>query len=272
MDPLWSGKSLGFAGGGNMAEALVKGIIGANLLPSQHIAVYDPLPTRRVLFANLGCQPVESIHSVMQADVVLLAMKPQNLREAVAEVSREYRPATLLISIAAGIGTRVIEQTLPEGARVIRVMPNTPLLVGKGMSGLAKGSAASAADMQMALSLFSCSGTAVEVEERLLDSVTALSGSGPAYLFLFAEALIAAGVKLGLTPALAKQLTITMLNGSAEMLSQYQDPALLRQQVTSPGGTTAAALAVFEKRDFAGMVAEALAAANARSIELGRDA
>ncbi len=269
-EQIWRGKLLGIIGGGNMAEALVRGVITAGLVAAYRVIAYDPLPARRQVFADLGCLAAESVRDTLNADVILLATKPQNLREAVGGLSGAIRPGTLFISIAAGIGTQAIEKLLPSGTRVIRVMPNTPLLVGQGMSALARGSAAGQEDMELALELFACAGKAVEVRENLLDSVTALSGSGPAYFFRFAEALIAGGVALGMSPSLSKELTIAMLKGSAEMLERYQDPALLRERVTSPGGTTAAALKVFEDRDFAAMIAEALSAASRRSVELGQ--
>lgn len=267
---LWRGKLFGVIGGGNMAEALVRGVLESGLMPSSRVVVYDPLPARRDAFSRLGCLAVENAGEAFQADAILLAVKPQQLREAISDMGTAMRKDALVISIAAGIGTGTIEKSLQPGARVVRVMPNTPLLVGQGMSALARGAYAGTDDMRMALALFSCAGTAVEVDESDLDAVTALSGSGPAYLFRFAEALIAGGMQMGLDHGLSRELTINMLRGSAEMLARFRDPASLREQVTSPGGTTAAALRVFEERGLFPTVVDALAAARVRSIELGR--
>lgn len=270
-DSAWTGKTLGIIGGGNMAEALTRGVLAANLLPAGAIIVYDPLPERREVFGKLGCLAVESASEVLASEVILLATKPQALRAALEGLGAKMRKSTLVISIAAGVGSRSIAALLPDDARVIRVMPNTPLLVGSGVAGVARGAGAGDADMAMALRLFACAGVAYEVEETDLDAVTALSGSGPAYLFRFAEALIAGGEQIGLSPELAKNLTINMLRGSAEMLSRFQEPDVLRERVTSPGGTTAAALNVFESGDFTGLVVRALVAARDRGVELGRD-
>ncbi len=265
---LWKNKTLGVIGGGNMAEALLRGVISSGLLAADRVCVFDIVPARREVFAGLGCRIAESAAGASGEDVVLLAVKPQNVRDALSGVA--VRPGQVVASILAGVPTRVLESIPGAGSRVVRVMPNTPLLVGKGMAGLAGGGGATAEDVALIRTLFACSGDAVEVRESDLDAVTALSGSGPAYLFRFAEALIAAGEDLGLEPALAKRLTIGMLAGSAEMLSRDGDAAELRRRVTSPGGTTAAALAVLESGDFEGLVRSALRAAHDRSAELGK--
>ncbi|MCC8190489.1 MAG: pyrroline-5-carboxylate reductase, partial [Planctomycetes bacterium] len=267
---LWGDKLLGIVGGGNMAEALVRGVLAAGLLPARQVVVFDPLPDRREVFAGLGCLPVVQAQDVVAAEVILLAVKPQTMREAVMALDLDSERRRLILSIAAGIATARIETLLPPGTPVVRIMPNTPLLVGMGVSALARGTHATAGDLELAAALFACGGQAVVVDEALLDAVTALSGSGPAYLFRFAEALMAGAVDIGLPPDLARDLTIGTLRGAAEMLVADPDAAALRQRVTSPGGTTAAALVVFDRRDLTGMVAEALRAARDRSLELGR--
>ena len=267
-DYQWNDKRLGVIGGGNMAEALLRGVISSGLLPPASIAVFDPLPERRKVFAELGCLAAGSASEVLKCDVILLATKPQGVRDALAGV--ELTGRQLLVSILAGVPTAVLEGLLPHGSRVVRVMPNTPLLVGMGMSGLAGGANADANDMALALSLFAAGGDAAEVGEGDLDAVTALSGSGPAYVFRFAESLMEGGEKLGLEPELARRLAIGTLRGAAEMLARDGDAVELRRRVTSPGGTTAAALDVLERGDFAGLVARALRAACERSVELGR--
>ena len=265
----WSGRTLGVIGGGNMAEALIRGVLSSGLLPAASVTVFDILPARRKVFADLGCTAAESASTAAGADAVLIATKPQTMREALS--GSAARDDQLFISIAAGIPSRVIEDMLGGGARVVRVMPNTPLLVGAGMAAVCGGAKARPDDVELAVALFSCCGRAVRVDESLMDAVTALSGSGPAYLFRFAETLMAGGEKLGLAPDLARELTIGMLEGSAKMLTQNSDAARLRENVTSPGGTTAAALNVFEERGFPGLVADAMKAARDRGVELGRD-
>ncbi len=264
----WRGKTLAVIGGGNMAEALLRGVIASGLLPAADIIVYDILPARRGLFAALGCRTVESPEHASAADAILLATKPKDLGSALHAFT--LRPGRVLLSILAGVPSARIESLLPPESRVVRVMPNTPLLVGKGMTCFAGGARATEADKAMTQSLFACRGDAVEVDETMLDAVTALSGSGPAYLFRFAETLMAAGEAIGLPPALAKRLAIGTLAGAAEMLARDGDAATLRRNVTSPGGTTAAALAVLDEGDFDGLVARALAAARDRGAELGR--
>lgn len=267
---IWRGKRLGVIGGGNMAEALIRGVVASGLVSSSDIVVYDILPERRAVFAAFDCVSADDPAQAMAADVVLLATKPQMLREAVGGLA--VGGGRLLVSIAAGVATGTIEKLFSAPVKVVRVMPNTPLLVGAGMSALCRGVHAGADDMVLALALFACCGDAVEVDEGHMDAVTALSGSGPAYLFRFAEVLAAAGVAAGLPPELAERLTVATLRGSSEMLAHQGDAAGLRRKVTSPGGTTAAALAVFERRDFAGMAVEAIVAARDRGAELGRKA
>ena len=265
---LWSGKKLGVIGGGNMAEALVRGVVAAELVHAPAVVVYDVATERRDVFASFGCVAAETPHEVLCADVVLLATKPQKAEEALHGL--ELRDHQLLVSIAAGIPCSRLEGWLKGGGHVVRVMPNTPLLVGMGASALARGSRADEGDLALAMGLFDSCGVAIEVDEDKLDAVTALSGSGPAYLFRFAEALRAGAEELGLDGALAARLTAAMLRGSAEMLARFGNPGKLREQVTSPGGTTAAALAVLTERDFDHIVADALEAARDRSVELGR--
>lgn len=267
----YTDKTLGVLGGGNMAEAIIRGVLDADLLPAARITVYDPLPARRAVFAALGCAAPDDACAAARADVVLTAVKPQVYRAAVGAVAAALAPQALVVSIAAGVPCRTIEALLPAGTRVIRVMPNTPLLAGCGMSCLARGTHATQDDMACALELFACAGTALETNESAMDAVTALSGSGPAYIFRFAEALMAGGEQIGLTPDQARLLTIKTLSGAAAMLERTQDAATLRRNVTSPGGTTAAALRVLDDADLMGTAARALAAARDRSIELGRD-
>ncbi len=263
-------KRLGVIGGGNMAEALARGVIRAALLPPEAIIVHDILPERRAVFAALGCAAAETAAETLAADLVLLATKPQKAEEALSGLA--FGESRLLVSIAAGVPCARLEGWIGGKPRVVRVMPNTPLLVGMGASALARGRHATAEDLAAALALFASCGAAVEVPEDKLDAVTALSGSGPAYLFRFAEALRNGGEALGLSPELAAKLTAATLRGAAEMLERFGDPETLRKNVTSPGGTTAAALAVLDKGNFERLVAAALMAARDRGAELGRNA
>lgn len=268
----WENTTLGILGAGNMAEALIRGVLAAELIPPANILAHDPSVERRDVFARLGCPVSDTPNEATSSDVVLLAVKPQTVRPVLKETAGYFRPGALVISIAAGVPLALLAELLPKGVKAVRVMPNTPLLVGHGMSCLAPGRGVKPEETALAVALFSAAGRAVEIEEDLMDAVTALSGSGPAYVFRFAEVLVEAGARLGLDPGLAARLTTQTLRGAAEMLAGGDDPAELRRRVTSPGGTTAAALDVFEQRDFAGMVAEALAAAKHRGEELGRDA
>lgn len=252
-----------------MAEALLRGVLRTGLMSAGDVAVFDVLPERREVFVALGCATSENADAALSRDVVLLATKPQHVREALAGAA--LRPEQLLVSILAGVPTARLEAMLPPGTRVVRVMPNTPLLVGHGMSALAGGSNATPDDVALTLELFAAGGDAVEAAEKDLDAVTALSGSGPAYVFYFVEALLKGAADIGLAPDLARRLALGTLRGSAAMLDAGGDEADLRRRVTSPGGTTAAALAVLENGDLSGLVRRALAAARDRGVELGRD-
>ncbi len=265
---LWQNKSLAVLGGGNMAEALIRGALNANVLSGGQICLYDPLPARRELFQSLGCRTVERAEALPETDAFLIAVKPQLLLTACKDLSPV--PKHLIISIVAGVTIATLGELFPGERRFVRVMPNTPLLVGAGMSALAKGGAADDGDLKLAAEIFSAAGETVTVPEHLLDAVTALSGSGPAYLFRLAEALTEAGVKLGFSEELAKILAVNTLYGSAKMLRENPDAALLRERVTSPGGTTAAALAVLNEGGFMDLMARALTAARDRGRELGQ--
>ena len=269
---LWTGKRLGVIGAGNMAEALVRGVIAAGVISADRIDACDPQEARRDLFAGMGCAVSPLPLAIAKCEVVLLAVKPQVVRATIAEAAKHLKPDALIISIAAGVPLRVLAGLLAPETKIVRVMPNTPLLVSCGMSALARGSGVGDVHFELAMSLFSAAGLAVEVDESLLDAVTALSGSGPAYLFHFAEALEAGGREIGLPSELARTLAVATLRGAAEMLARGGDPVELRRQVTSPGGTTAAALKILDDANFIPLVVRALQAAQQRSIELGQNA
>ncbi|HSV14994.1 MAG TPA: pyrroline-5-carboxylate reductase [Tepidisphaeraceae bacterium] len=265
---------LGILGAGNMAEAIVRGVLRANRLKPEQIIAADVAPARRQLFAEqLKIKAVEDNAEVArQSRVILLSVKPQQSQAALAGIGGVLSPDALVISIMAGVSTRFIETALGGGKRwrVIRTMPNTPMLVGQGVVGVAPGQHATAADVAHAHHLFEAAADVVDVTEDKIDAVTAVSGSGPAYVFFLVEQMIAAGMELGLTDAQARQLATKTALGAATMLSTSNDsPAELRRKVTSPGGTTQAAITHMESQGFAQMVCDAIKAAEKRSKELG---
>jgi pyrroline-5-carboxylate reductase len=210
-----------------------------------------------------------------KADVVVLAVKPFIISEALQQIAAVLKPDALLISIAAGISCAFIEKELATAgvanARVVRVMPNTPMLAGKGMSALARGTHASEQDLIAAEKIFAAAGKTVRVPETAMDAVTALSGSGPAYIFYLTEALAQAGAAAGLTELQAGQLAKETVIGAATLLAQSKDtPAELRRKVTTPNGTTQAAIETLQAGDFVGLMTKAIAAAAKRSKELGK--
>jgi pyrroline-5-carboxylate reductase len=208
---------------------------------------------------------------VRDAQVIVLAVKPQIIDAVLAEMRPSVTARQLFVSIAAGIPTARLERGLGAGARVVRVMPNTPALLGKGMSVAVRGRHATAADERLVVKLLRTVGRARAVgDERLIDAVTGLSGSGPAYVYLFAEALIAGGVSAGLAPQVAAELALQTITGAAAMLQETREsPQRLREMVTSPGGTTLAGLTELERRGFADGIAAAVVVAARRATELG---
>jgi pyrroline-5-carboxylate reductase len=208
---------------------------------------------------------------VAQADVVILAVKPQTMSEALASMRDAIKGNALVVSIAAGVTLGRLEAALPEGQRVVRVMPNTPCLIGRGASGFALGKDATKDDAKLVASLLSAVGVAFEMPEKLLDAVTGLSGSGPAFVYSMIEAMAAGGVAEGMSAELAGELAARTVSGAAEMVLQTGErPAVLRDRVTSPGGTTLAGLGVLRERGFGEAVSDAVKAATRRSVELGQ--
>lgn len=271
--------TLGFIGAGNMAEAIARGLLRQAVYGPSEIKATDPNPERQRLFTDeLGIACTEECQkAAASADIVILAVKPFVMAEALQQIGSMMKPGALVISIAAGISSKFIEETLANtqlpggGVRVVRVMPNTPMLVGKGMSAIARGRFASEHDLIAAERIFSAGGTTVRVPEDLMDAVTAVSGSGPAYVFYLTETLTQAGVAAGLTEAQAGQLARQTVIGSAELLAQSKDtPAELRRKVTTPKGTTQAAIESMQAADLQGIMTKAVAAAAKRAKELGR--
>ena len=267
---------LGIIGAGNMAEAIVRGVIRAALLRPDQIIAADVAPTRRQLFTEqLDVRAVESnADAAKYARTLLLSVKPQHMADALAAVGAAMRPDALVVSIAAGTTISFIEQRLatrPGAAplRVVRAMPNTPMLVGEGMTALAPGAHATPEDLKKARRIFESAGAVIEVDESLIDAVTALSGSGPAYFFYLTEHMIAAGVQMGLSPEHARLLVTRTALGAAKMLTESSDaPQELRRKVTSPGGTTEAAIRHMESGRLPDVVKQAIFNAERRGKEL----
>jgi pyrroline-5-carboxylate reductase len=264
---------LGIIGAGNMAEAIARGVIRAGLFRADQLVAADVSPQRRELFArDIGVRSVESNEEAARAArMLLLSVKPQQMAQALAGIGAVLAPDALVISIAAGITTSFIEQHLGAGRswRVVRTMPNTPMLVGEGMTALAPGAHATAADLAAARRIFESAGAVIEVREEMLDAVTALSGSGPAYVFYLAENMIAAGIEMGFPPDQARLLATRTIAGAAKMLATSPEPPQeLRRKVTSPGGTTQAAITHLEGASVGPALVQAIRAAERRGREL----
>lgn len=268
---VFAGLKVTMVGAGNMAEALLRGALRVELLQPWQVTAADPLPARREFFASMGAAvTADNREAVRAADVVILAVKPQQLGAVLAEIG-ELAAGKLVVSIVAGAPTARIAAALGPGARVIRAMPNTPLLVGMGATGLAAGRGATAQDMTLARALFEASGVVLQMHEQELDAVTAVSGTGPAYLFYLAEAMIEAARAEGFGPEEAARLVAATLRGAGELLSRSPEPPEeLRKRVTTPGGTTAAAVEVLDSAGVKARIVEAVRRAAARSRELGR--
>ncbi len=262
-----------FIGAGNMAEALVRGIIRAKLLPSRCVQVTDPDKRRRDYFqANFGVTVFErNTDGIRGAQAVILAVKPQVIGDVLKDVGTTLNATTLVISIAAGITTQRLQTQLPGGMRVVRVMPNMPALAGVGVSVYCPGLLASKDDTRLVEALFQSVGVVMRLDEKHLDAVTALSGSGPAYVFFLAECMLQAGVEMGLDRATAKELTLGTMRGATRLLEiMGPAPEELRCRVTSKGGTTAAALEVLEEGRVRETFVRAIQAAQKRSKELSK--
>jgi len=264
--------NIGFLGAGKMASALAKGFVRAGIVTSKNLIASDPYDSARKQFAqDTGAKTTTSnVETAETATVLVLATKPDQVAAALAEISGVFSEKHLLISIAAGVTIARLENLLPSGSRVIRVMPNTPALVGAGASGYALGQNATAADGELAKKLLSAVGTAVQVKDALLDAVTGLSGSGPAYVYQFIEALSDGGVASGLPRDVATQLAAQTVLGAAKMvLETGQHPGTLKDQVTSPGGTTIEGIHELEKGKLRATVMNAVRAATEKSKKLG---
>jgi pyrroline-5-carboxylate reductase len=266
------GRKIAFLGAGNMAGALIKGLLHAKACVPEEIFAVDVRPARLDELAKLHGVRIgrDLAEASAWADVAVLATKPQVFDRVLPIVGRSIRADTLVVSIAAGISIDAIEAHLPPGTRVIRTMPNTPALVDAGATAIAAGTHASDEDVGLVRRIFDSVGVSVVLEEALLDAVTGLSGSGPAYIFLIIEALADAGVKVGLHRESAQLLAAQTVFGSAKLLIETgEHPGRLKDMVTSPGGTAIAGLHTLEAGGLRTTLIDAVESATARSRELG---
>jgi pyrroline-5-carboxylate reductase len=263
---------LGVIGAGNMAEAILRGGIAAKVLYQPQVVASDVSAARLDLLAKeLGIAVTADNAVPAGCPRILLSVKPQMMGQVLDGIAPAVGANTLIITIAAGIRTEFIHQRLGGKGRIVRVMPNTPMLVGMGASALCKGPAAGDDEIAWAEKLFAACGTTVRVEEPMMDAVTAVSGSGPAYFFYLIEAMVQAGVEEGLDPKIALSLAVQTCRGAGEMLARTgESPEALRAKVTSPGGTTQAAITHKDSVGVKHALVTAIHHAAARSRELGK--
>ena len=265
--------TIGFLGAGKMATALARGFVRAELVTPKQIIASDPVPAARSAFGKeTGAKVTTANAEVVDfANVLVLSVKPDQVAAVLSEIRGEFTADHLLISIAAGVTLAKLEGALGDTARVVRVMPNTPALVGASASGFALGKSATAEDRTLVQTLLSSVGVAFSFKEPLLDAVTGLSGSGPAYVYQFIEALSDGGVAAGLPRDAATRLAAQTVLGAAKMvLETGQHPGALKDMVTSPGGTTIEGLHELEKGKLRGTVMSAVRAATDKSKKLGQ--
>ena len=267
---------LGFIGGGRMGEALIQGILKSGITAPENILVTDPVAERRIFlqekYAVKAFDSTEDATVWSECKTVILAVKPQIMKDVLLGAKDRINDSHLLISIAAGIQSSFIDRNLAgSNCRIIRVMPNTPAFVLEAASALSQGPRATQEDLDTAVTIFNSIGKTIILDEKYFDAVTGLSGSGPAYVFTFVEALIDAGLKVGLNRPDAELLVMQTVLGSIKLaMNSKEHPAQLRAMVTSPGGTTIAGLHELEAAGFNGIIMDAVEAATERSKELGK--
>jgi len=271
--PLTKVGKIGFIGGGNMAEAFIKGLLNGGF-PASDIHFFEPNEKRRELVEErygVSCAE-DNVKLVQITDIVVLATKPQILEKVLAEINGAFTDDKLLVSILAGVTTTTLEAGLGGQPRVVRAMPNTPALAGRGAAALCPGRNITPEDRRVAQHLFETVGIALWVEEGQMDAVTGLSGSGPAFVYTFIEALTAGGVQEGLRLDIAHALAVQTVVGAAHLVQATgEHPALLREKVCSPAGTTISAIRVLEERGLRATMMEAVGAATTRSRQLGEE-
>jgi len=258
-------KAIGVIGGGNMGAAIIGGIAR-----KYSVAVCEQDKRRCQFLIRKFKVVIQDLPTILAKNrIIILAIKPQGFDALLAEIQRHVTEQHLIISIAAGISTQYIEKKLGKKSKVIRTMPNLPAQIGEGMTAICKGREANRSDLGLVCKIFDHVGETVVVDEKWMDAVTAVSGSGPAYVFLFAECFIKAAQSLGFKESLSRQLAAQTLRGSLDLLeSQEEDAGTLRAKVTSKGGTTQAAMDVFKKGSFEKIFKDALKAAAKRAREL----
>jgi len=262
---------LAIIGTGVMGETLLAGLLRAGWHPTELVGADRRETRRHELEGRYGVRTATNADAAAAADTVVIVVKPQDIAEVLPELAGHLKPGTLVVSLCAGVTTAQLEEGLPAGTPVVRVMPNTPAQVSEGMAAVSAGEHASPADLDRAVRIMSAVGKAVVVPERYQDAVTAISGSGPAYLFFVVEAMIDAGVMLGLPRDTATLLVNQTMYGSAKLLIESgEHPNVLRERVTSPAGTTAAALRQLEERSVKAAFIAAMEAARDRSAAMGR--
>ena len=266
-------KTIGFLGAGNMAEALIRGLLQGGVVTPDRILASGPRPERLAELVETYkiTTSADNVAVARKSEILVLSVKPQILEKVVREVSSAIAPGTLVISVAAGVDSATIESHLPSGARVVRAMPNMPALVRAGATAVARGRHANDADLVEAKVIFDAVGITVVLDEQHLDAVTGLSGSGPAYIFLILEALADAGVKVGLSRRNAQKLAAQTVMGSAKLLLDTDEhPGRLKDMVTSPGGTAIAGLHTLEEGGVRTTLINAVETATKRARELGK--
>ncbi len=261
--------TIALLGVGKLGEALLSGLLRSGTPPTTMLAAERHQDRADEIADRYGVATPSPEEATARADVVLLAVKPQDMRALLTDIAPHVRPGTLVVSLAAGITCALVEELLPAGTHVVRVMTNTPVFVDEAMSAISAGSHAGAEHLQTVEVLLRPVGKVVRVPESQQDAVTALSGSGPAYFFFLVEAMIDAGILLGLPRAVAAELIVQTATGSAKMLRETgEHPVLLREAVTSPGGTTIAAIRTMEDHGVRAAMLSAIEAARDRSREL----
>ncbi|MFK4082636.1 pyrroline-5-carboxylate reductase [Kribbella sp. NPDC020789] len=259
-------------GAGVMGETLLSGLIRAGRRPEQLLITERRAERAAELRERYGVDVVSNLDAAAKAETLVLVVKPQDMPELLAEIAPVVRPEQTVVSLAAGISTTFIESRLPDGVAVVRVMPNTPALVDEGMAAISRGAHCDESHLVLAEGLLSATGRVIRVPEKQQDAVTAISGSGPAYIFFVVESMIEAGVHMGLPRTTATDLVVQTLVGSAKLLRETgEHPTVLRERVTSPGGTTAAAVRELEDHKVRAAFLSAIEAARNRSRDLAAE-
>ncbi|GHO95358.1 pyrroline-5-carboxylate reductase [Reticulibacter mediterranei] len=268
-------KLLFFAGAGAISEAMLKGLLEAGVVPAEQITVNNRKNRERLfqLGQSYGIHiSQQREQEIAAADIIILAMKPFDIHQALQEIGANITPQQMVISVVAGVSTETIESQLVEGVAVIRAMPNTSSFVQASATAISRGKHATIEQLEQGKQIFAAIGSVTEVEEQQLDAVTGLSGSGPAYIYYVIESLMQAGQQVGLSEETCRELLIQTLYGSAKMLKVTgKNPQELRRQVTSPNGTTMAGLAVLEQGDLPDLLKKAVEQATRRATEMGQE-